>query len=143
MAEAYRVAALNGLNACFNTLSKWPSILARMASATAHSGCAAVSQDDKPGQSCGRFRLNTRQINNPIAFALRRQASAGSKVIPLPAATMLRSVSGWSRGSVYLHPPRLQSRNPCLIAQTVTIFQHQQFFPCQMAIGTHSRFAHG
>lgn len=34
MAEAYRVAALNGLNRLFNTLSKWPSILARMASAS-------------------------------------------------------------------------------------------------------------
>ena len=51
MAEAYRVAALNGLKPPILTLYRnghpflrgWPL-------PAAHSGCAAVSQDDKPGQ---------------------------------------------------------------------------------------------
>ncbi len=48
MAEAYRVAALNGLNRLFNALSKWPSIAPRWPLPVAHNGYAAAIPGDKP-----------------------------------------------------------------------------------------------
>ena len=82
--------------------------------------------------STTRFRLNARQINHTIVLRSAAPPASRQQRIPLPAATILRSVSGWLRGNGYLHPPASKTETHRLIAQAVAIFQHQQLFTGQI-----------